>query len=82
MYKHDQILFTNSDDELLYRVHHLKIIANKFHGKISYKTKPIACRDKTLVPNKICVGNSTVQQVNSFNTWAKLCLTQKRVICR
>jgi hypothetical protein len=83
MYAHDQILFINNDDELLYCIHHLKIIANEFNTERSAtKTKPMACPGETLVKNKICVGNSTVEQVNSFNTWATPCLTQKRVICR
>jgi len=44
------------------------------------KTKPVTCRIKTLVRNKISVGNSTVEQVHSFHTLVTPCLTQKRVI--
>jgi hypothetical protein len=83
MYAHDQIIFTNNGDELLYWVHHLKFIASEFYTEISVtKSKPMSCRGKTLVRNKICVGNSTLEQVNSFNTWATPCLTQNREIWR
>jgi hypothetical protein len=83
IHAHDQALFTNNDDEFVYWVHRLKIIANNFNTEISAtKTKSMACRGKTLVRNKISVRNSTLEQVNVFNTWATAYLTQKRVMCR
>jgi hypothetical protein len=64
----DQVLLTKSEDDLQYSVHNLNNRAEELPMEISTgKTKIMAFKGKEPVKSKICINNSTLEQVNIFN---------------
>jgi hypothetical protein len=64
----DDVLLTNSDDDLQYSVQNLNDIDEELFVEINTgKTKIIAFRGNEPVRNKIRINNGILEQVNSLN---------------
>jgi transcription initiation factor TFIIIB Brf1 subunit/transcription initiation factor TFIIB len=64
----DQVIISNTEDNLQKAVHKLNQIITEYGLTISVqKTKSMAYKGRDCIRSKIVIGNKIIEQVNSFN---------------